>query len=64
MGPDRDVAAGRPLTVRASLTNRAEHAQPYPLLRLEFEDRFGAAVAGAISRRPSTSRARRRRCGR
>lgn len=44
-GPTVDVAPGSPLTVRASLTNRAGHAQPYPLLRLTFEDRFGAAVA-------------------
>ena len=44
-GPTADVAPGESLTVRASLTNRAEHAQPYPLLRLEFEDRFGEAVA-------------------
>ena len=44
-GPTTDVAPGEPLTVRASLTNRAKHAQPYPLLRLEFEDRFGEAVA-------------------
>jgi predicted Zn finger-like uncharacterized protein len=44
-GPTADVAPGEPLTIRASLTNRAAHAQPYPLLRLEFEDRFGAAVA-------------------
>ena len=44
-GPTVDIAPGQPLTVRASLTNRADHAQPYPLLRLEFEDRFGAAVA-------------------
>ena len=44
-GPTVDIAPGQPLTVRASLTNRADHAQPYPLLRLEFEDRFGAGVA-------------------
>lgn len=44
-GPTADVAPGESLTVRASLTNRAELAQPYPLLRLEFEDRFGEAVA-------------------
>jgi predicted Zn finger-like uncharacterized protein len=44
-GPTVDVAPSAPLTVRASLTNRATHAQPYPLLRLEFEDRFGEAVA-------------------
>jgi hypothetical protein len=44
-GPTQDVAPGSALVVRAGLTNRADHAQPYPLLRLEFEDRFGAAVA-------------------
>jgi hypothetical protein len=44
-GPNGDVAPGAALTVRASLTNRAAHAQPYPLLRLTFEDRFGTAVA-------------------
>lgn len=37
-------ATGR-LTVRASLTNRASFAQPHPLLRLEFDDRYGEAVA-------------------
>jgi predicted Zn finger-like uncharacterized protein len=36
--------AGR-LVVRASLTNRAEFAQPHPVLRLQFEDRFGSLVA-------------------
>jgi hypothetical protein len=44
-GPTEDVALGSALVVRAGLTNRADHAQPYPLLRLEFEDRYGAAVA-------------------
>ena len=44
-GPNEDVAPGAALTVRASLTNGAAHAQPYPLLRLTFEDRFGSAVA-------------------
>jgi predicted Zn finger-like uncharacterized protein len=44
-GPTVDIAPGQPLIVRASLNNRADHAQPYPLLRLEFEDRFGVAVA-------------------
>ena len=44
-GPTVGIAPGQALTVRASLTNRADHAQPYPLLRLEFEDRFGAGVA-------------------
>jgi predicted Zn finger-like uncharacterized protein len=40
-GPD---AAGH-LTVRASLTNRADFAQPHPILRLELDDRFGDSVA-------------------
>ena len=33
------------ITVRASLRNGAGFAQPLPLLRLEFEDRFGGTVA-------------------
>jgi predicted Zn finger-like uncharacterized protein len=37
-------ANGR-LEVRASLTNRANFEQPYPILRLQFEDRFGSVVA-------------------
>lgn len=37
-------ANGR-LEVRARLTNRAAFAQPYPILRLQFEDRFGSVVA-------------------
>jgi len=40
-GPD---ATGR-LTVRASLTNHADFAQPHPVLRMELEDRFGDSVA-------------------
>ena len=40
----RDVAAGR-LVVRASLTNRAQFEQRYPILRLQFEDRFGSLIA-------------------
>jgi len=40
-GPD---TTGR-LTVRASLTNRADFAQPHPVLRMELEDRFGDSVA-------------------
>ena len=40
-GPD---ANGR-LSVRASLTNRANFAQPHPILRLELEDRFGESIA-------------------
>jgi predicted Zn finger-like uncharacterized protein len=43
-GAGSDLSAGR-LNVRASVTNRAEFAQPLPLLRVEIEDRFGAAVA-------------------
>jgi hypothetical protein len=38
------TAAGT-LTVRASLKNDAQFAQPMPLLRLELEDRFGGTVA-------------------
>ena len=38
-------ADGGTMTVRASLKNGASFAQPMPLLRLEFEDRFGATVA-------------------
>ncbi len=33
------------LSVQASIRNKADFAQPYPLLRLELEDRFGAPVA-------------------
>jgi predicted Zn finger-like uncharacterized protein len=43
-GAGSDLAAGR-LNVRVSVTNRAAFAQPLPLLRVEIEDRFGAAVA-------------------
>lgn len=32
------------LTVRASITNRAAYPQPYPLLKLVLEDRWGSAV--------------------
>jgi len=35
--------AGR-LLLRASIVNRADHAQPYPLLRLALQDRFGTTV--------------------
>lgn len=37
-------ANGR-LEVRALLTNRAGFEQPYPVVRLQFEDRFGSVVA-------------------
>jgi hypothetical protein len=43
-GAGSELNAGR-LNVRASVTNRADFAQPLPLLRVEIEDRFGAAVA-------------------
>ncbi len=36
--------AGR-LLLRASIVNRADYAQPYPLLRLALQDRFGTTVA-------------------
>jgi predicted Zn finger-like uncharacterized protein len=36
--------AGR-LVVHATLTNRAAFEQPYPVLRLQFEDRFGSLIA-------------------
>jgi predicted Zn finger-like uncharacterized protein len=36
--------AGR-MSVQASIRNKAPFAQPFPLLRLELEDRFGSAVA-------------------
>ena len=35
--------AGR-LLLRASIVNRADYAQPYPLLRLALQDRFGTTV--------------------
>ena len=34
-----------PLTVRASILNRAEHPQPMPLLRVLFQDRYGNRIA-------------------
>lgn len=36
--------AGR-LVVRATLSNRAGFEQPHPVLRLQFEDRFGSLIA-------------------
>jgi hypothetical protein len=38
-----DVATGT-LTLRASITNRERFAQPYPLLKLVLEDRWGDTV--------------------
>ena len=37
------LQAGR-LMLRASIVNRASYAQPYPLLRLALQDRFGTTV--------------------
>lgn len=42
--PGAPDAEGR-ISVRASISNRAAFAQPFPLLRLELEDRFGETVA-------------------
>jgi hypothetical protein len=54
--PSRDLAAlelrqsgddergGGRMVVRASLTNRASFAQPLPVLRLQFEDRYGVMI--------------------
>lgn len=39
-----DARANGRLVVRARLTNRAGFSQPYPVLRLQFEDRFGSVV--------------------
>ena len=33
------------ITVRASIANLAQHAQPLPLLRVTLQDRFGRAIA-------------------
>jgi predicted Zn finger-like uncharacterized protein len=33
------------MSIRSSLTNRADFAQPHPILRLELEDRFGESIA-------------------
>ena len=40
-----DPAAPNTLRVRASVTNRAPFAQPYPLIRLALQDRWGSPVA-------------------
>ncbi len=44
-GNDAGAAADGRMLVRASITNNASFAQPYPILRLELEDRFGDTVA-------------------
>lgn len=43
-GAGNNAKDGR-LNVQASIRNTAAFAQPYPLLRLELEDRFGGTVA-------------------
>jgi hypothetical protein len=43
-GPGADAVAGQ-LSVHASITNRAQFAQPLPLLRVEVQDRFGGDIA-------------------
>lgn len=40
-----DARGSGRMVVRASLTNRATFAQAFPILRLEFEDRFGSIFA-------------------
>jgi predicted Zn finger-like uncharacterized protein len=44
-GNDAGAAADGRMLVRASITNNATFAQPYPILRLELQDRFGDTVA-------------------
>jgi predicted Zn finger-like uncharacterized protein len=44
-GAASDPGSSGTLRVRASLLNGADHAQPYPLLRLTLQDRFGSEVA-------------------
>lgn len=43
-GASADAQNGGTLHVRASLFNNAPHPQPYPLLRLTLQDRFGGQV--------------------
>lgn len=43
-GAATDAAQTGRLLLRASIVNRATYAQPYPLLRLALQDRFGTTV--------------------
>jgi hypothetical protein len=43
-GAAADPDSSGTLRVRASLLNGADHAQPFPLLRLTLQDRFGSEV--------------------
>lgn len=44
-GATSDASAADRLRLRASIVNRAVFAQPYPLLRLSLQDRFGNTIA-------------------
>jgi predicted Zn finger-like uncharacterized protein len=46
LGATTDGAAAGDLVVRASISNKASHDQPLPLLRVVMQDRFGNRVAG------------------
>jgi predicted Zn finger-like uncharacterized protein len=43
-GAANDTSQAGRLLLRASIVNRASYAQPYPLLRLALQDRFGTTV--------------------
>ena len=43
-GAASDAAQPGRLLLRASIVNRANYAQPYPLLRLALQDRFGTTI--------------------
>jgi predicted Zn finger-like uncharacterized protein len=43
-GASGDAAANGPLTVRASILNTSNQLQPFPLLRVTLEDRFGTHI--------------------
>jgi predicted Zn finger-like uncharacterized protein len=46
LGATTDGATAGNLMVRASISNKATHDQPLPLLRVVMQDRFGNRVAG------------------
>jgi len=45
LGASADAAGAGLITVRASVRNAAQHAQPLPLLRVTLQDRFGNRIA-------------------
>jgi predicted Zn finger-like uncharacterized protein len=45
LGASTDAEHAGQITVRASIKNAGEHAQPLPLLRVTLQDRFGNRVA-------------------